>query len=106
MSGLGVAEKSLIGLFLALPALVLAAYGVRVAVAGRALDPRVQRESSTVLLGRFPIEAFHWALRGVGRSVSRTGVSPDTLPARGWTPVPGVGSGVTGPPPPRQLVAV
>jgi len=79
MSGLGVAEKSLIGLFLALPALVLAAYGVRVAVAGRALDPRVQRESSTVLLGRFPIEAFHWALRGVGRSVSRTGVSPDTL---------------------------
>ena len=79
MSGLGVAEKSLIGLFLALPALVLAAYGVRVAVAGRALDARVQRESSTVLLGRFPIEAFHWALRGVGRGVSRTGVSPDTL---------------------------
>jgi len=37
-------EKALIGLFLALPALVLAAYGVRVAVVGRALDPRVQRE--------------------------------------------------------------
>ena len=79
MSTLGLQEKALIGLFLALPALVLAAYGVRVAVAGRALDPRVQRESSTVLLGRFPIEAFHWALRGVGRTVSRTGVSPDTL---------------------------
>jgi CDP-diacylglycerol--glycerol-3-phosphate 3-phosphatidyltransferase len=79
MSVLGLQEKALIGLFLALPALVLAAYGVRVAIAGRALDPRVQRESSTVLLGRFPIEAFHWALRGVGRNVSRTGVSPDTL---------------------------
>jgi len=79
MSVLGLQEKALIGLFLALPALVLAAYAVRVAVAGRALDPRVQRESSTVLLGRFPIEAFHWALRGVGRTVSRTGVSPDTL---------------------------
>ena len=79
MNPLGLQEKALIGLFLALPALVLAAYGVRVAVAGRALDPRVQRESSTVLLGRFPIEAFHWALRGVGRTVSRTGVSPDTL---------------------------
>jgi CDP-diacylglycerol--glycerol-3-phosphate 3-phosphatidyltransferase len=79
MSALGLEEKALIGLFLALPALVLAAYGVRVAVAGRALDPRVQRESSTVLLGRFPIEAFHWALRGVGRAVSRSGVSPDTL---------------------------
>ena len=79
MSVLGVQEKALIGVFLALPALVLAAYGVRVAIAGRALDPRVQRESSTVLLGRFPIEAFHWALRGVGRNVSRTGVSPDTL---------------------------
>lgn len=79
MSALGLQEKALIGLFLALPALVLAAYGVRVAVAGRALDPRVQRESSTVLLGRFPIEAFHWALRGVGRAVSRSGVSPDAL---------------------------
>jgi len=79
MSPLGLEEKALIGLFLALPALVLAAYGVRVAVAGRALDPRVQRESSTVLMGRFPIEAFHWALRGVGRAVARSGVSPDTL---------------------------
>ena len=79
MIPLGLEEKALIGLFLALPALVLAAYGVRVAVAGRALDPRVQRESSTVLLGRFPIEAFHWALRGVGRGVARSGVSPDTL---------------------------
>src|SRR5438270_5936427 len=79
MMVLGLEEKALIGLFLALPALVLAAYGVRVAVAGRALDPRVQRESSTVLLGRFPIEAFHWALRGIGRGVARSGVSPDTL---------------------------
>jgi CDP-diacylglycerol---glycerol-3-phosphate 3-phosphatidyltransferase len=80
MSGLlGLQEKALIGIFLALPALVLAAYGVRVAAVGRALDPRLQRESSTVLLGRFPMEAFHWALRGVGRAISRTGVSPDTL---------------------------
>jgi CDP-diacylglycerol--glycerol-3-phosphate 3-phosphatidyltransferase len=79
MSALGLQEKALIGLFLALPAVVLAAYGVRVAVAGRALDPRVQRESSTVLLGRFPIEAFHWMLRGVGRAVSRSGISPDAL---------------------------
>lgn len=79
MSVLGLPEKALLGLFLALPALVLAAYGVRVVAFGRALDPRVQRESSTVLLGRFPIEAFHWALRGIGRAVSRSGVSPDTL---------------------------
>src|SRR3954469_6530970 len=79
MSTFGLQEKALIGLFLALPALVLLAYGVRVALAGRALDPRVQRESSTVLLGRFPIEAFHWLLRGIGRGVSRTGVSPDAL---------------------------
>jgi CDP-diacylglycerol--glycerol-3-phosphate 3-phosphatidyltransferase len=76
---IGLQEKALIGLFLALPALVLAAYGVRVAALGRALDPRLQRESSTVLLGRFPMEAFHWALRGLGRALSRTGVSPDTL---------------------------
>ncbi|HET7545254.1 MAG TPA: CDP-alcohol phosphatidyltransferase family protein [Polyangiaceae bacterium] len=79
MTMLDLQEKALLGLFLALPALILGAYAVRVATAGRALDARVQRESSTVLLGRFPIEAFHWALRGVGRKVSRTGVSPDTL---------------------------
>jgi len=79
MTAIGLQEKALIGLFLALPALVLAAYGVRVAIAGRALDPRVQRVQSTVFLGRFPIEAFHWMLRGVGHSVSRAGISPDTL---------------------------
>src|SRR4051812_7550370 len=79
MSAVGLQEKALIGLFLALPALVLAAYGVRVAIAGRALDPRVQRVASTVLLGRFPIEAFHWMLRGVGHGVSRAGIAPDTL---------------------------
>ncbi len=79
MTMLGLQEKALIGLFLALPALVLVAYGVRVAIAGRVLDARVQRDSSTVLLGRFPIEAFHWALRAVGGNVARTGVSPDTL---------------------------
>jgi len=79
MSALALQEKALIGLFLALPALVLAAYGVRVAIAGRALDPRVERVSSTPLMGRFPIEAFHWALRGIGHSVSRTGISPDTI---------------------------
>jgi len=32
-----------------------------------------------VLLGRFPIEAFHWVLRSIGRGVARSGVSPDTL---------------------------
>jgi len=79
MSVLGLQEKALIGLFLALPALVLAAYAVRVAIAGRALDPRVDRVPSTVLLGRFPIEAFHWALRGIGHGMTRSGVSPDTL---------------------------
>src|SRR5258708_19820311 len=101
MIAFGLEEKALIGLFLALPALVLAAYGVRVAVAGRALDPRVQRESSTVLLGRFPIEAFHWALRGVGRAVARSGLSPDTLTLISLVapslPFP--------PPPPRHLPA-
>lgn len=79
MSPLGLVEKALIGLFLALPALVLAAYAVRVVVVGRALDPRVQREASTILMGRFPIEAFHWALRGVGKALSRSGISPDAL---------------------------
>jgi CDP-diacylglycerol---glycerol-3-phosphate 3-phosphatidyltransferase len=60
-------------------AAILAAYAVRVARAGRIATARLDRERGTVLLGRYPIEAFHWAARGVGRALSRTGISPDTL---------------------------
>jgi CDP-diacylglycerol--glycerol-3-phosphate 3-phosphatidyltransferase len=58
---------------------VLAAYAVRVSRAGRIAAARLDTVRGTVLLGRYPIEAFHWAARAFGRVLSRTGVSPDTL---------------------------
>ncbi len=58
---------------------VLAAYGTRVLLLGRATDPRVQREKATVLLGAFPMEAMHWALRGAGSVIATLGVSPDAV---------------------------
>ncbi len=59
--------------------LVLTAYGARVLLVGRATDPRVQRERATPLLGTFPMEAMHWALRGLGDLFARVGVSPDSI---------------------------
>ena len=58
---------------------VLAAYATRVLLLGRATDPRVQRERATPLLGAFPMEAMHWALRGAGAGIARLGVSPDAI---------------------------
>jgi CDP-diacylglycerol--glycerol-3-phosphate 3-phosphatidyltransferase len=61
---------------------VLAAYSARVLLLGRATDPRVQKERATPLLGTFPMEAMHWALRGAGRKIAALGVSPDAVT---WT---------------------
>ncbi len=58
---------------------VFAAYAARVLLLGRATDPRVQRERATLLLGTFPMEAMHWALRGVGSGIAKLGVSPDSI---------------------------
>ena len=39
---------------------VLSAYAVRVSWLGRPVNPRLDAERGTLLLGRYPIEAFHW----------------------------------------------
>jgi CDP-diacylglycerol--glycerol-3-phosphate 3-phosphatidyltransferase len=67
------------GIFVAVIAGVLCAYAIRIITIGRAVDTRVARENGTVLLGRFPIEAIHWAARGAGFFLVRRNVSPDTL---------------------------
>jgi CDP-diacylglycerol--glycerol-3-phosphate 3-phosphatidyltransferase len=64
---------------LAVTVAVLGAYAMSLALFGRPTVARLDNERGTVLLGRFPIEAFHWAARGVGRALVRTGVSPDAL---------------------------
>src|SRR5439155_15557296 len=40
---------------------------------------RLDGVKGTRLLGRFPIEAFHWACRALGRVLARLGVTPDAL---------------------------
>lgn len=60
-------------------AMVPSAYALRSAIAGRAPDPRVEREGGTVFLGLWLMEAFHWVMRLVGRALVRSGLSPDAL---------------------------
>jgi phosphatidylglycerophosphate synthase len=63
----------------ALVLVLFAGYATRLALVGRARDPRLQREHPTALLGRFPMEAFHWAARGAARALVRLPVHPDHL---------------------------
>ena len=73
------AEEMLGALFVLAFAGVLFAYGIRTRLVGRAIDARVAREPGTILLGRFPIEAMHWAARAAGLFFVRCKVSPDVL---------------------------
>jgi CDP-diacylglycerol--glycerol-3-phosphate 3-phosphatidyltransferase len=58
---------------------VLAAYAARVASVGRYENARLAGLRGTRLLGRYPIEAFHWIATGVGRKLARAHVAPDAL---------------------------
>jgi CDP-diacylglycerol--glycerol-3-phosphate 3-phosphatidyltransferase len=58
---------------------VLVAYAVRIARSGRIASPRLDSQRGTIFLGRFPIEAFHWAARAVGVWLARRRASPDAL---------------------------
>jgi CDP-diacylglycerol--glycerol-3-phosphate 3-phosphatidyltransferase len=58
---------------------VMCAYAIRSYTLGRVVDARMARENGTVLLGRFPMEAIHWAARAAGVFFVRHRVSPDAL---------------------------
>jgi CDP-diacylglycerol--glycerol-3-phosphate 3-phosphatidyltransferase len=58
---------------------VLAAYAVRVASHGRVGSARLEGVRGTRLLGRYPIEAFHWAATAAGRAIAQRRVTPDAL---------------------------
>jgi CDP-diacylglycerol---glycerol-3-phosphate 3-phosphatidyltransferase len=66
-------------LVLGVTGLAFAAYATRLAWAGRAKDPRIQKEQSTPLLGHFPMEAFHWTMRILANGIVRLGITPDAL---------------------------
>jgi CDP-diacylglycerol--glycerol-3-phosphate 3-phosphatidyltransferase len=80
MTGSSLFDEKLIALLMCGGAAgILTAYAVRVALLGRTATARLETTRGTVLLGRYPIEAFHWAARAFGRVLSRTGVTPDFL---------------------------
>lgn len=66
-------------LVLGLGALMFVAYGTRWALVGRSSDPRLQREQAMLLLGRFPMEAFHWSMRSLATTLVRHRFNPDLL---------------------------
>ncbi|HKQ69658.1 MAG TPA: CDP-alcohol phosphatidyltransferase family protein [Polyangiaceae bacterium] len=72
-------EEMVVGAFVVVIAGVLCAYAIRAIAVGRAVDARIARENGTILLGRFPIEALHWAARAAGFFLVRRKVSPDVL---------------------------
>jgi len=80
MTMLPAAEGGLVALatFAALGG-VLSAYGVRVALLGRPSEPRLASEPGTALLGRYPIEALHWAARAAGHWLVHARISPDAV---------------------------
>jgi phosphatidylglycerophosphate synthase/putative flippase GtrA len=59
---------------LTLLGLVLGSYCVRLALAGRARDPRVDREGGGPIVGRGPMEMAYWALGPLGRACHALGV--------------------------------
>jgi CDP-diacylglycerol---glycerol-3-phosphate 3-phosphatidyltransferase len=58
---------------------ILLAFGVKTALAGRKISDRVAAEGGTFLLGAWPMEAFHWMMRGLGQLLLATRLTPDAL---------------------------
>jgi CDP-diacylglycerol--glycerol-3-phosphate 3-phosphatidyltransferase len=67
-----------LGLF-GLLALVLAGYGLRALLYGRAHYRRVEQDGGSALLGEGAMSAGYWALQPVGSGLARAGVSPDAI---------------------------
>ena len=60
-------------------AVLLAAYGVRVAVLGRYEHERAQKEPGSFFLGRFLIEFGYWCFSPLERAALSLGVTPNQL---------------------------
>jgi phosphatidylglycerophosphate synthase len=71
-----------LGCSLALLALTVVAailYAARVARSGRAKSSRVDREGSSALLGKTPMEATYWAIGPVVRACVALGIGPNAI---------------------------
>src|SRR3954463_6196957 len=60
---------------------LLAAYGIRVALAGRFVHARAQKEPGSPFLGRFLIEFGYWAFSPLEKACLLLGVTPNQLTA-------------------------
>src|SRR3954470_15546101 len=60
---------------------LLAAYGIRVALAGRFAHARAQKEPGSPFLGRFLIEFGYWAFSPLEKACLLLGVTPNQLTA-------------------------
>src|SRR5438105_10087689 len=60
---------------------LLAAYGIRVALAGRFAHERAEKEPGSPLLGRFLIEFGYWAFSPLEKACHALGVTPNELTA-------------------------
>jgi len=60
-------------------AVLLAAYGVRVAVRGRYEHERARKEPGSFFLGRFLIEFGYWCFSPLERAALSLGVTPNQL---------------------------
>src|SRR5437764_192123 len=58
---------------------LLAAYGIRVALAGRFAHERAEKEPGSPLLGRFLIEFGYWAFSPLAKACHALGVTPHQL---------------------------
>src|SRR5947199_1790097 len=60
---------------------LLAVYGIRVALAGRFVHARAEKEPGSPFLGRFLIEFGYWAFAPLGKACHALGVTPNQLTA-------------------------
>src|SRR3989440_11709460 len=60
---------------------LLAAYGIRVALAGRFVHERAEKEPGSPFLGRFLIEFGYWAFSPLAKACHALGVTPNQLTA-------------------------
>lgn len=71
---------------------LLAAYGIRVLIKGRARSARADREGGSMLLSKLLVEFGLWMITPVSRVLARFGATPDGV--TWFSLVPGIGAGV------------
>src|SRR5207245_9657406 len=75
----GRAWRLMVLFYTACAAALLVAYGIRVAVAGRFVHDRAEKEPGSPFLGRFLIEFGYWCFSPLERGALALGITPNQL---------------------------